>query len=250
MLPDEVTEKLGSLPIQSGCYLFRDKQGEVLYVGKAKSLRARVRSYFQEGSSDTRAFIYVLPRLIGGLETFVTSTEKEAAILENSLIKEHKPRLNVKLRDDKEYLNLRLDKRVPWPRLELVRRPAPDGARYFGPFHSATAARRTLHLVEKHFQLRTCSDRELASRKRPCIQYQMKRCTAPCVLPVDRAVPLGDEDVQQDILAGEGVTQQFDVARSDDVELRGAFAGVVEGFAGHVAALAEAAVDGVNVAMA
>lgn len=186
MLPDEVTEKLGSLPIQSGCYLFRDKQGEVLYVGKAKSLRARVRSYFQEGSSDTRAFIYVLPRLIGGLETFVTSTEKEAAILENSLIKEHKPRLNVKLRDDKEYLNLRLDKRVPWPRLELVRRPAPDGARYFGPFHSATAARRTLHLVEKHFQLRTCSDRELASRKRPCIQYQMKRCTAPCVLPVDR----------------------------------------------------------------
>lgn len=186
MLPPLVQEKLDSLPTQPGCYLFRDREARVLYVGKAKSLRSRVRSYFQEGGSDTRAFVYVLPRLIGDLETFVTQTEKEAAILENSLIKEHRPRLNVKLRDDKEYLTLRLDHRVPWPRLDLVRRPAPDGARYFGPFHSATAARRTLHLVEKHFQLRTCSDRELASRSRPCIQFQIQRCPAPCVLEVDR----------------------------------------------------------------
>lgn len=187
MLPEEVTEKLESLPARPGCYLFRDKEGGVLYVGKAKSLRSRVRSYFQEGGSDTRAFIPSLPRWIGDLETFVTNTEKEAAILENSLIKEHKPRLNVKLRDDKEYLTLRLDKRAKWPRLQLVRRPAADGANYFGPFHSATAARRTLHLVEKHFQLRTCSDRELKSRSRPCIQYQIQRCPAPCVLDVDEA---------------------------------------------------------------
>ncbi len=184
MLPELVQEKLDSLPIQPGCYLFRDKEGGVLYVGKAKNLRSRVRSYFLEGNSDTRAFIPALPRLIGDLETFVTGTEKEAVILENSLIKEHRPKLNVKLRDDKEYLTLRLDRKVPWPRLELVRRPAVDGARYFGPFHSATAARRTLHLVEKHFQLRTCTDREMASRKRPCIQYQIQRCPAPCVLEV------------------------------------------------------------------
>lgn len=186
MLPDVVVEKLDSLPVQSGCYLFRDRAGGVLYVGKAKSLRSRVRSYFQEGGSDTRAFIPALPRLIGDLETYVTRTEKEAAILENSLIKEHRPRLNVKLRDDKEYLNLRIDRKKEWPRVELVRRPAPDGARYFGPFHSATAARRTLHLVEKHFQLRTCTDRELKSRSRPCMQHQIGRCPAPCVFDVDR----------------------------------------------------------------
>jgi len=185
-LPENVEQKLDGLPVTPGCYLFLDQHGGVLYVGKAKSLRARVRSYFQAGSSDTRAFIELLPRLVFDLETFVTTTEKEAAILENSLIKEHRPRLNVKLRDDKEFLTLRLDARVPWPRLELVRRPAPDGARYFGPYHSATAARRTLHVVERYFQLRTCSDRELSNRKRPCIQYQMKRCPAPCCLEVDR----------------------------------------------------------------
>lgn len=185
-LAENVEQKLEGLPVTPGCYLFRDQAGGVLYVGKAKSLRARVRSYFQPGSSDTRAFIELLPRLVFDLETFVTTTEKEAAILENSLIKEHRPRLNVKLRDDKEFLTLRLDARVPWPRLDLVRRPESDGARYFGPYHSATAARRTLHVVERYFQLRTCSDRELGNRKRPCIQYQMKRCPAPCCLAVDR----------------------------------------------------------------
>lgn len=185
-LPEAVTQKLESLPASPGCYLFYDKKGEVLYVGKAKSLRARVRSYFQEGGSDTRAFVPFLQRRVGDLETLVTATEKEAAILENSLIKEHKPRFNVKLRDDKEYLTLRLSVEHAWPRLALVRRPTHDGARYFGPYHSATAARRTLHLVEKHFQLRTCSDREIENRKRPCLQYQIKRCPAPCVFDVDR----------------------------------------------------------------
>lgn len=184
-LPDAVTTKLEGLPPGPGCYVFRDRQGDVLYVGKAKSLRARVRSYFQDGSSDTRAFIPLLRKHIGDLETIVTATEKEATILENSLIKERKPRYNVKLRDDKEYLTLRLSTTHDWPRLELVRRPSNDGARYFGPFHSATAARKTLHLVEKHFQLRTCSDRELSTRTRPCLQFQIKRCPAPCVYEVD-----------------------------------------------------------------
>jgi excinuclease ABC subunit C len=202
MLPEIVSEKLDSLPASPGCYLFRDKEGGVLYVGKAKSLRSRVRSYFQESGSDTRAFIPALPRWIGDLETFVTKSEKEATILENSLIKGHRPRLNVKLRDDKEYLTLRLDKKAPWPRLQLVRRPAPDRACYFGPFHSATAARRTLHLVEKHFQLRTCSDRELKSRKRPCIQYQIQRCPAPCVLDVDQADYGAQVDAVDLFLAG------------------------------------------------
>ncbi len=190
MLPEIVTEKLEALPVSSGVYLFKDKQGVVVYVGKAKSLRSRVRSYFQEGSSDNRYFIPILQSTIGDFDTIVTGSEKEAFILENNLIKEHRPRYNVKLRDDKDYISLRLDVKEPWPRLWVVRRPTADPAgrlRYFGPYHSATAARRTLHLVNKHFQLRTCTDTEMRSRKRPCLQHQIKRCPAPCVLDVDRA---------------------------------------------------------------
>src|SRR5580698_4959700 len=192
MLPDAVVQKLEALPAQPGVYLFKDNKGVVVYVGKAKSLRARVRSYFQEGSSDNRAFIPILLRTIGDLDTIVTGNEKEATILENNLIKEYRPRHNVKLRDDKDFITLRLGRAggdggvSAWPRLEVVRRPTPDGARYFGPYHSATAARRTLHLVNKHFQLRTCGDVEFASRKRPCLQHHIKRCPAPCVLAVDR----------------------------------------------------------------
>jgi excinuclease ABC subunit C len=178
--------KLETLPVRPGCYMFIDKAGAVVYVGKAKSLRSRVRSYFSDGGSDTRYFIPILRRIVRDLETVVTSTEKEAAILENELIKKHHPRFNVKLRDDKDFLCLRLDAKSEWPRLETVRRPSPDGARYFGPFHSATSARRTLHLVNKHWKLRTCSDIEMQSRKRPCLQYQIKRCPAPCVMDVDK----------------------------------------------------------------
>jgi excinuclease ABC subunit C len=227
MLPDAVVQKLDALPAQPGVYLFKDKKDVVVYVGKAKSLRARVRSYFQEAQGDARAFIPVLQRTIGDLETIVTANEKEATILENNLIKQYRPRYNVKLRDDKDFITLRLAaasgvpvemarpaalaeivetpdgqrlalalapepeppserRATEWPRLEVVRRPTPDGARYFGPYHSATAARRTLHLVNKYFQLRTCSNTEFASRRRPCLQHQIKRCPAPCVLEVDR----------------------------------------------------------------
>lgn len=182
---DKLAEKLESLPVRPGVYLFKGADGQVLYVGKAKSLRSRVRSYFQSGNSDERVF---LPRLVHetrDLETIVVGSEKEAAILENSLIKEQQPKYNVKLRDDKEFLTLRLDPQRTWPRLDLVRRSATDRARYFGPYSSATSARRTLHLVNKHFQLRTCSDRELHARTRPCLQYQIKRCAGPCVYEVD-----------------------------------------------------------------
>lgn len=180
--------KLESLPVSPGCYVFIGAEREVLYVGKAKSLRSRVRSYFQASGSDERYFIPLLRRIVTDLETVVTSTEKEAAVLENELVKRHQPRFNVKLRDDKDFLCLRLDERAAWPRLDTVRRPTPDGARYFGPYHSATSARRTLHLVNKHFQLRTCSDADFASRKRPCLQHQIKRCPAPCVYEVDPSV--------------------------------------------------------------
>lgn len=184
--PSRLEEKLADLPARPGVYLFRGGADEVLYIGKAKSLRSRVRSYFQAGNSDVRMYLPRLVSEIRDLTTIVTQSEKEATILENSLIKEHQPRFNVKLRDDKEFLSIRLDPSTPWPRLDLVRRPTPDGAHYFGPYHTATSARRTLHLVEKHFKLRTCSDREMAQRKRPCLKYQIKRCPGPCVLEVDR----------------------------------------------------------------
>jgi excinuclease ABC subunit C len=183
---DALKDKLESLPSSPGVYLFKGEGGAVLYVGKARSLKSRVRSYFQESTSDTRFFISRLSRELTDIETLVVGSEKEAALLENTLIKQHQPRYNVKLRDDKEYLSLRLDPKAAWPRLEVVRKPKADGAMYFGPYHSATAARATLRLVNRHFQLRTCTDTELASRSRPCLQYQIKRCPAPCVMEVDR----------------------------------------------------------------
>ena len=186
MLSELVRAKLEALPPSPGVYVFKDRAGQVLYVGKAGSLRNRVRGYFQASSSDQRFFIERLQHELGDLETFVAATEKEAALLENSLIKEYKPRYNVKLRDDKEFLSLRLNESAPWPRLEVVRRPTKDGARYFGPYHSASSARATLRLVNRHFRLRTCTDTEFEARTRPCLQYQIKRCPAPCVKEVSR----------------------------------------------------------------
>lgn len=185
-LPENVERKLDALPVQPGVYVFLDRRGNVLYVGKARSLRSRVRSYFQPGGSDTRFFIHRLPHEIGDLETFVVGNEKEAALLENALIKEKKPRYNFKLRDDKEFLSLRIDLRDAWPKLTVVRKPRQDGAHYYGPYDSATAARKTLRLANRFFHLRTCRDSDFERRLRPCLQYQIKRCPGPCVYEVDR----------------------------------------------------------------
>jgi excinuclease ABC subunit C len=185
-LPEGVQRKLEALPAQAGVYVFRDRRGAVLYVGKAGSLRSRVRSYFLASNSDQRFFIATLQHELGDLETFVVGNAKEAALLENELIKEHQPRYNVKLRDDKDFLSLKLDPTEPWPRLRVVRRPRADGARYYGPYDSASSARATLRLVNRFFKLRTCKDTDFRSRARPCLQYQIKRCPAPCVRDVDR----------------------------------------------------------------
>ena len=183
-LSAELRQILDQLPREPGVYLLKDHQQQVIYVGKAKSLFARVRSYFTR-SGDTRAFVPLLEQLVGDVETMVTRNEKEALLLENTLIKRHKPRFNVMLRDDKNYLVLRLDPRTRFPRLEVIRRIKDDGARHFGPYHSATSCRQTLRLINRHFQLRTCRDRTLESRKRPCLQHQIGRCLAPCVFDID-----------------------------------------------------------------
>ncbi len=183
-LSAELRRILDQLPREPGVYLMREQAGEVIYVGKAKNLFSRVRSYFTRGR-DERAFVPLLARVVTDVETMVTRNEKEALLLENTLIKKYKPRHNVMLRDDKNYLVLRLDPTARFPRLEVTRRIKDDGARYFGPYHSATSCRQTLRLVNRHFQLRTCRDRTLESRKRPCLQYQIGRCPAPCVFEVD-----------------------------------------------------------------
>lgn len=178
-------ERTRKLPAAPGVYLMKDDRGEVIYVGKAKNLRARVRQYFQAGTSDYRAFIGLLSGMLFDLETLVARSEKEALLLEREMIRRHEPRFNVIWRDDKQFLCLRVDTRQPFPWVEVVRRMTDDGARYFGPFHSASSARQTLRVVNRHFTLRTCTDSVFKSRKRPCLEFQIGRCPAPCVFEVD-----------------------------------------------------------------
>lgn len=182
-------QKIDGLPAEPGCYLMKDRRGEVVYVGKASSLRSRVRSYFAASGGDDRAFVPLLDELLGDLEVVVTRTEKEAVLLESTLIKRHLPRFNVVLRDDKDFIVLRIDAAHPYPRIEVrrAREREKDGARYFGPYSSASSIRETLRIVNRHFQLRTCTNKVFDSRRRPCILYQIHRCPAPCVYEVPTA---------------------------------------------------------------
>jgi excinuclease ABC subunit C len=183
---DQWLERAKELPESPGCYLMKDREGGVVYVGKAKNLRSRVSSYFQEGTSDYRAFVGMLSGVLADLETVVTRSEKEALLLERELIRRHEPRFNIVWKDDKQYLCLRVDPNHEYPWVQVVRQMGKDGARYFGPFHSASAARQTLRVVNRHFQLRTCRDSVLYNRARPCLEYQIGRCPAPCVFEIDR----------------------------------------------------------------
>jgi excinuclease ABC subunit C len=185
MPSERLEEKLERLPAEPGVYLMKDARGEVIYVGKAVNLRSRVKSYFGR-SSDTRAFVPILEGVLHDVDTVLVSNEKEALLLENELIKRHQPRFNVLLKDDKNFICLRLDPAAEWPRLEVVRHFKRDGALYFGPYASASSIRETLRTINRYFQLRTCSDHTLHHRKRPCLLYQIGRCPAPCVYDVSR----------------------------------------------------------------
>jgi excinuclease ABC subunit C len=178
--PSTLREKIERLPRSPGVYLFRDEEGKVVYVGKANDLRGRVRAYLRP-EGDGRLATPHLAKRIHDLEFIVTSNEKEALLLENTLIKRHRPRYNVRLRDDKAYLCIRVDARHQWPRLHMVRKFRRDGALYFGPFSSAKAVRRTIRTLGAVFPLRLCNDRVLETRDRPCLYHQLKRCSAPCV---------------------------------------------------------------------
>lgn len=166
--------------ISPGVYLMKDVQGEILYIGKAKSLKSRLASYFQPaGPENPRTQLLVSK--ITRFELILTGTEEEALILEATLIKRHKPRFNVRLKDDKAYPYLRIQMNEPFPRVDYVRRAASDGARYFGPFPSGWAARQVQSLLNETFRLRDCSDNTFRHRSRPCILYQIGKCTGPCV---------------------------------------------------------------------
>jgi len=173
---DKITQ---TAPRSPGVYLMKDVAGKVIYVGKARDLRSRLRNYV--GGGDTRPMIPFLVSRIQDIEWILTDTEKEALILENTLIKEHRPRYNIDFRDDKTYFNIRVLATETFPRFQLVRRPKKDGARYFGPYPSSSSAKETLRFLQTVFPLRTCRDVELRSRRRPCLEYQIGRCLGPCV---------------------------------------------------------------------
>ncbi|MBQ3059317.1 MAG: excinuclease ABC subunit UvrC [Desulfovibrio sp.] len=168
-----------SIPQTPGVYLYKDQRGRVIYVGKARILRRRVLSYFRpEGlPAKTRA---MLAHAVS-LDYLTTTTEKEALLLEASLIKKYRPHYNIVLRDDKQYVLFRCNIKHAFPRLEIVRQARRDGARYFGPFTSTLAARETWKLIHRAFALRRCSDRAMKNRVRPCLYHHMGQCPAPCM---------------------------------------------------------------------
>ncbi len=179
MTTDALQSKLDHLPGQPGCYLFRNAKREILYVGKAAVLADRVRSYFQRGSDQTPKTA-LLVNEIADLETIVTRSELEALILESNLIKRHRPRFNIVLRDDKQYPYLRLPIKENFPRLSIVRRVHKDGALYYGPYTPAGALRETLKVIRKAFPLATCEIDIDGRADRACIEFEIKRCMAPC----------------------------------------------------------------------
>lgn len=175
-------EQAAALPTEPGVYLFKNARGTVLYVGKAQNLRSRVRQYVAGG--DGRYQIPALVERADDVEVLVTGNVKEALLLENELIKQHKPVFNVRLRDDKQYLALRIDEREEWPRVTMVRKFRKDGAQYFGPYTSSVALKSSLSKLRRLFPLRSCTEgtfKDYARRGRPCIEYEMKRCLGPCV---------------------------------------------------------------------
>ncbi len=199
-------DQIQSLPTSPGVYLMKDQAGTVLYIGKAKNLRSRVRTYFGRSGDDRLSLRFLMPK-VRQVETFLTDTEKEALILENTLIKKHKPRHNIDLKDDKTYFSLRFNPKEKFPKLTLVRKIKRDGARYFGPYASSAAVKETLRVLRHLFPLRTCNDANFRNRARPCLNYQIKKCLGPCcgMVSPERYADL----VQEVILFLEGKSSQL-----------------------------------------
>jgi excinuclease ABC subunit C len=172
-------EAIGLIPAEPGIYQFLDRAGKVIYVGKAAELRGRIRQYLN--LTDRRPFVEHIARTASAVDFVVTGSVKDALLLENNLIKQHNPRFNIRLRDDKTYFSLKLDLKAEWPRLVIVRRRKKEDVLYFGPYTSAQACRRTIQYLNSLFPVRTCPDSVLYNRTRPCLNHEIGRCVAPCV---------------------------------------------------------------------
>ena len=180
MISDALQAKLDNLPSGPGVYLFKDRTGKSIYIGKAKSLRHRVRSYFQQQRlADQKT--EVLREHIRDLDYIVTDSEVEALMLESNLVKKQQPLFNVNLKDDKSFLHIKLTVNEDFPRVLLTRRILNDGALYFGPYLPASLARNTIKIINRHFLLRTCDMEIDGQLERPCLEYHIKRCLGPCV---------------------------------------------------------------------
>ena len=180
-----LSDKLKSLPKCPGVYMMKDSRSEVIYVGKAKNLRNRVKSYFQSNGDD-RVYCQFLVKRVEDIDYLITDTEKEALILENNLIKQFRPRFNINLRDDKTFVSIKIDLRKPYPYLIIVRQIAKDGASYFGPYSSSKAVRETIRYINEVFAVRKCSDNVFRNRKRPCLYFQLGKCSGPCCKMIDK----------------------------------------------------------------
>lgn len=202
----EILSGLSRVPAAPGVYLMKDSHGQILYIGKAQNLKKRLASYFGKSAvADVKTAVMV--DKIANFETIVTASEKEALILESNLIKRHKPRYNVVLKDDKRYPSLRLDVEHPYPKLSIVRKIKKDRALYFGPYSSAQAVRETLKIINKTFKLRKCSDRDFNTATRPCLNCQMQGCLAPCCRDIDKQ--FYDDMVKEVVLFLKGRTPEL-----------------------------------------
>ncbi len=185
-MSDELRSKLEALPTEPGIYLMKRKDGEIIYIGKAKNLRSRVRSYFQEAGYDGRRQFKALVRNIADLDCIVTATEQEALILEATQIRAHKPRYNIQLKDDKKYPFIRITNE-PFPRIFATRHVVRDGSRYLGPYSNVRAMHTTLDMLRKIFPVRSCDFNLPSQGVRLCLEYHIKRCEGPCEQKVDEA---------------------------------------------------------------
>ena len=200
-MPMPIEAQLKALPAKPGVYLFKDSQGKVIYVGKAASLRHRVRAYFSP-STNLSPKLQRLAASINDFESIFTDSEQEALILECTLIKKYRPRYNVSLKDDKTFPYLKIDLDNDWPSVRITRRFRKDGGKYFGPFASAGSVRRTLRLIRKIFPFRSCNKAITGKDSKPCLEYHIHRCSGPCIGAVSKEDY--DEIIRQVILFLEG----------------------------------------------
>src|ERR1041384_5004815 len=206
----DLQQKIRTIPTEPGVYLYKNAEGEVIYVGKAKNLRNRVSSYFHEGRA-TDAKTGTLVREAVDVDYIVVANNKEALALENNLIKQRKPRFNILLRDDKTYPYVKLTQGEKWPRVYVTRRLRKDGSAYFGPYFPANLAYRIVDLIHRNFLVPSCKVDLTRYHPRPCLQYYIKRCLGPCVQ--DLTTPeIYQEAVRDTKLLLEG--RQTDLSRS------------------------------------